>query len=149
MYSRVNYLIMLFVVSLRAWVLSGFSRVWLFATQWTVAHQAPLSLEFSRQEYWRELPFLTPEDLPSPGIEPSTLVSPVLAGGSLTTVPPGKPQTIYLSVIRWKQSWYGKKGHLVLLRKDTAIVAWLCFFFFKAHRLLGEILRCWPTDLKQ
>ena len=45
------------------------SCVWLFATLWTVACQAPLSMEFSRQEYWRGLPFPTPGDLPDPGIE--------------------------------------------------------------------------------
>ena len=50
------------------------------ATLWTIAHQAPLSLGFPRQEYWSGLPFLSPGDLPNPGIEP---VSPALAGGSL------------------------------------------------------------------
>ena len=50
----------------------------LFVTPWTVAHQAPLSVEFSRQEYWSGLPFPSPEDLPDPGIEP---MSPALAGG--------------------------------------------------------------------
>ena len=48
------------------------SRVWLFATLWTVAHQAPLSIWFSRQEYWKELPFPTPGDLSDPGIEPAS-----------------------------------------------------------------------------
>ena len=47
------------------------------ATPWTVAHQAPLSMEFSRQEYWSELPFPTPGVLPDPGIEPMPAVSPV------------------------------------------------------------------------
>ena len=46
------------------------SLVWLFATAWNVAHQAALSMEFSRQEYWSELPFPSPEDLPNPGVEP-------------------------------------------------------------------------------
>ena len=45
------------------------SHVWLFATPWTVAHQAPLSMEFSRQEYWSGLPFSSPGDLPDPGIK--------------------------------------------------------------------------------
>ena len=48
------------------------SRVQLFATPWTVAHQAPLSMEFSKQEYWSRLPFTLPqEDLPNPGIKPA------------------------------------------------------------------------------
>ena len=46
------------------------SRVRLFATQWTVAHHALLSMGFSRQEYWSGFPFPSPEDLPNPGIEP-------------------------------------------------------------------------------
>ena len=55
--------------------------VQLFATPWTVAHQIPLSLEFSRQEYWSRLPFLSPGDLPNLGIKPR---SPALAHGSFT-----------------------------------------------------------------
>ena len=66
-------------------MLSGFSCVWLFATLWTVAHQAPLSMGFSRQEYWNALPFPPPGDLPKPGIQPTSLVSPALAGGFFTT----------------------------------------------------------------
>ena len=57
-------------------------------TLWTVAHQAPLSMGFPRQEYWSELPFLSPGDLPNPRIEPS---SPALAGRFFTTELPGKP----------------------------------------------------------
>ena len=59
-------------------MLSCLSHVRLFATPWTVAHRAPLSMGFSRQEHWSGLPFLTPWDLPSPGIEPK---SHALAGG--------------------------------------------------------------------
>ena len=59
------------------------SRVRLFAALWTVAHQAPLSMEFSRQEYWNGLPYPPPEDLPNPGIEAR---SPTLQVDSL---PPG------------------------------------------------------------
>ena len=54
----------------------------------TVAHQAPLSMEFSRQEYWSGLPFLTPGHLPNPENEPVSLASPALAGRFFTTVPP-------------------------------------------------------------
>ena len=68
------------------------SRVQLFATPWTVAHEAPLSMEFSRQEYWSGLPFPSPGDLPDPGIEQVSLASPALAGGFFTTVPPRKPK---------------------------------------------------------
>ena len=61
------------------------SRVRLFATPWTVARQAPLSMGFSRQEYWSGLSFPSPEDLPHPGIEPAFLMSPALAGEFFTT----------------------------------------------------------------
>ena len=61
-------------------------------TLWTVAHQAPLSLGLSRQEYWSGLPFLTPRDLPDLGIEPESLDSPALAGGFFANEPPGKPE---------------------------------------------------------
>ena len=55
-------------------------RVQLFATPWTAARQAPLAMEFSRQEYWSELPFPPPGDLLNPGIELMSPVSPALAG---------------------------------------------------------------------
>ena len=57
-----------------------------------VARQAPLSIEFSRQEYWSGLPFPTPGDLPNPEMEPETPVSPALAGGLFSAEPPGKPR---------------------------------------------------------
>ena len=63
------------------------SHVHLFATQWTVAHQAPLSMGFSRQEYWSGLPFPPPGDLPNPGMEPMPPASPALVGKFLTTLP--------------------------------------------------------------
>ena len=64
---------------------SCFSHVQLFVTLWTVAHQAPLSRGFSRQEYWTGLPCLPPEDLTNQGIKPVSLTSPVLAGRFFTT----------------------------------------------------------------
>ena len=60
---------------------------------WAIAHQSPLSMGFSRQEYWNGLPFPTPGHLPDPGVKPVSLTSPVLAGGSLTMAPGGKPHT--------------------------------------------------------
>ena len=69
-------------------MLRRFSHIRHFATPWTVAHQA-LSMEFSRQEYWSGLPFPSPGDLPNSGVKP---MSPALAGGFFTTVPPGKPE---------------------------------------------------------
>ena len=59
-------------VALSARVLTHFSRVRLCATLWTVAHQPPLSMGFSRPEYWSGLPFSSPRDLPDPGVEPAS-----------------------------------------------------------------------------
>ena len=67
--------------------MKSLSRVRLFATPWTVAHQAPLSMGFSRQEYWSGMPFPSPGDLPDPGSEPG---SPTWQ--ALTSEPQGKPQ---------------------------------------------------------
>ena len=68
-----------------------FSNVQFFATLWTVAHQAPLSMGFSRQEYWDGWPCLPPGDLPDPGIELTSLVSPILQENSISTETFGKP----------------------------------------------------------
>ena len=66
-------------------MLSRFSHVQLFVTLWTLACQVPLSMGFSRQEYWSGLPCPPPGDLPDPGIELESLTSPALAGGFFTT----------------------------------------------------------------
>ena len=82
------------------------SRIRLFATPWTIARQAPLSMGFSRQEYWSGLPFPSPGDLPDPGIEPE---SPALLVDALSSEPPGKPILLhgkcfftYLAVYRYE-----------------------------------------------
>ena len=69
---------------------SCFSHVQLFATLWAVACQAPLSMGFSKQEYWSRLPCPPLGDLSDSGIKPTSLTSPALAGGFFTTAPPGK-----------------------------------------------------------
>ena len=68
------------------------SHVRLLVILWTIACQAPLSKEFSNQEYWSGLSFPPPGDVPDSGIEPMSLALPALAGGFFTTVPPGKPK---------------------------------------------------------
>ena len=82
------------------------SHVWLFAPPWTVACQAPQSMEFSMQEYWSRLLFPAPGDLPDPGIEPASFASPVLAGRFFTTVPSRKLKwwimRARLSLLEWK-----------------------------------------------
>ena len=71
-----------------------FSHVQLFVIPWSVANNTPLSMEFSRQEYWSGVPFPPPGDLPYPGIKPMSLASPVLAGRFFTTAPLGKSHDI-------------------------------------------------------
>ena len=72
------------------------SHVTLFVTLWTVACQAPMSVELSKQEYWSGLPFPFPRDLPDTGIEP---ISPALPGGFLTTEPPGEASVFNIKII--------------------------------------------------
>ena len=95
----------------------AFSHVQLFANPWTVAHQVPLSVEFSRQGYWRGLLFSIPRDLPNPGIEPKSLVPPALAGGFFTTSPPGKPPLTIKNILNSQP----QNTHLAMkfVRMDT------------------------------
>ena len=95
-------------------LLSCFSCVRLFVTPWTLAHQAPLSMEFSRQEYWSGLPHPSPGDLPHTGIEPG---SPAMQADSLLSEPPGKPLAIkrlqiFMKCSQERQMWlsFGQSG---------------------------------------
>ena len=89
-YPKSHFLMMLLLLLL---LLSRFSRVQLFATPWTVACQAPLSMGFSREEYWSGFLFPSPGTLPRPGIE---RVSPALAGTAISEAP------IYISTIMYE-----------------------------------------------
>ena len=104
-----------------------FSRVQLFATPWTVARQAPLSMGFSRQEYQSELPCPPPGDLPNPGIEPMSLLFPALAGQFFTTsaswgaplVPRSGIKPLSLAVEPWiLNPWAARKVPLSSSYKD-------------------------------
>ena len=68
------------------------SMIFMALSLWTVPHQAPLSMEISRQEHWSGMPFPSPGDLTNPGIKPMSLVSAALAGEFFTTV---TPETLY------------------------------------------------------
>ena len=74
-----------------ACVLSHSSHVQPLATLWTISCHAPLSMGFSRQEYWTGLPCPPPGNLPDPGLKPASSVIPCIAGGFFTTEAPGKP----------------------------------------------------------
>ena len=78
------------------------SRVRLFATLWTVAYQAPQSMEFSRQEYWSGLIFLSPGDLPNPGIKPR---SPALQADALPSEPSGKGRDLIFHTYNCSSAW--------------------------------------------
>ena len=117
------------------------SCVHLFVTPWTVVHQAPLAMEFSRQEYWSRLSFSTPGDLPDPGIKPASLVPPALAGGFFTTVPPGKPYQIYSLQIHFFSFYsYSTLPFFFFFAVQSFIVDmfshvyfWFCWLCFRCH----------------
>ena len=84
-----------------SWVhAQSLSRVWLFVTLWTIANQAPLSVEYSRQEYWTTYPFPSPGDLSDPRIEPRSPVSAALQVDSLPLHHLGSPNTIIMFVYK-------------------------------------------------
>ena len=86
----------------RQCALCSLSRVWHFAIPWIVAHQAPLSMRFSQQEYWSGVPCPPPRDYPNPGIKSASLMSPALPGMLFTT---SSTQIYYL-----ENSDYSLKG---------------------------------------
>ena len=112
------------------------SRVWLFATPWTVAHQALPSMGFSRQEYWSGLPFPSPGDHPNPGIEPR---SPTLEADALISEPPGKPKLCHkrprsLRLVCW---------HILLRALSHHVRIWLPWVchaeYHQANKILGSL----------
>ena len=117
-------------------------RVQLFAIPWTVACQAPLSMEFSRQEQWSGLPFPPPGDLPDPGIEPEFPAAPALASRFFTTELPEKPQ----SLDNCKQKkWYS----LVNIRQSKTL-RWIFILEIESRSLYtdrrynSQGMRCFP-----
>ena len=107
-------------------MLSHFSRVQLFATLWTVDCQAPLSMGLSRQEYWSGLPFPSPEDdLPGPGIKPTSLMSPVLAGRFFTSSATWEATT---------DPWVGLKNTMVSERSQAGKTGYYMIPLHEASR---------------
>ena len=86
-------------------VLSHCSHVWLFATLWTEAHQAPLSMKFSRQDYGSGLPCPPPGHLPDPGVEPESVTLPALAGQLFTMSATWEPHFQFSSVQSLSNIW--------------------------------------------
>ena len=92
-------------------------------TPWTVACLALLSMGFSRQEYWTGLPFPSPGDLPYPGIESETLLSPTFAGGFLTTAPPGKPLLCTCKMkTHWSKLVYQQQAPLISFLSELYLI---------------------------
>ena len=100
-----GYLVALFLL-LKNSKVNSLSHVRLFATPWTVAYKAPLSMGFSRQEYRSGLPFPSPENLPDPGIE---LGSPALQADSLLTEP--FDTCLQYSVVNERRLWTEGSGY--------------------------------------
>ena len=95
-----------FAVGKKYNVVESLSHVQLFAILWTVAHQVPQFMEFSRQEYWSELPFPTPGDLPHPGIELKSYMSPALGVDSLPLHHLGSPFNTNLQCLKFDKIKY-------------------------------------------
>ena len=100
-----------FIIGLEC-VLSHFNHVQLFAALWTVAWQAPLSMRFSRQKYWRGLPRPLPEDLPNPGIRPTSSVAPELQADSLPLSHWGRPTVGHIAIITAVIMWLSNTDQL-------------------------------------
>ena len=94
-------------------MLSHFSRVQLSVTPWIIAHEAPLSMGFCRQEYWSELPCSPPGDLPDPGIKPTSLMSPPLAGRFFTTNITQEAPIIPEGSLNLRERMYHLQGHIL------------------------------------
>ena len=102
-------------------MLSCFNHAQPFATRWTVACQVPLSMGFSRQEYWSGLPCPPPGDLPDPGMERVSLASPAMASGFFTTSSTWEAQCVYTHTYPHTRHLYSSvDGHL-----DCCHVSWL------------------------
>ena len=124
--------------------------VWLFATPWTVAHQAPPSREFSRQEYWSRLLFPSPGYLPDPGIEPR---SPTLQADALPSWPQGKPQFTLITLFSLHLTGISKEYFSyarILLQPPLKIkdiwTAAQSRLESKAESTFKNILKSWKDD---
>ena len=111
-------------------MLSCFSCVRLCATLWLIARQAPLSVGFSRQEHWSGLSCPPPEGLPDPGIKPTSLRSPVLAGGFFTTSATWEAQNYHM--IQQFHFWVEMK---TLIQKGACITMSVAVLFYKSQEM--------------
>ena len=109
----------------------------LFVTPWAVARQAPLSMEFSRPEYWSRLPFPSPGDFPTLGIEPG---SPAVQAESLPSEPPGKPRH------KLNPSSYHLQASRVVSSEGQAVWIWFCHCVSLGRYLSTGCVICAPCS---
>ena len=125
--------------------LSGVSNS---ATPWTVACQAPLSMEFSRQEYWNEQPFPSAGDLPDPGIKP---VSSALLANSLPSEPPGSYDNLY-SILKSRDITLPVKIHVVKAMGFPVVMyrceSWTMAKKAECHKIDAFKMRFWKRLLR-
>ena len=118
---------------MRTCMLSHFSWVQFFATPWTVACQAPLSIGFPRKEYWSGLPCPSPGDLPNPGTELLSLMSPALAGRFFTTSDTWEAHDKHISVHKWIHCCYYLEQIAVRsIKKNERFCSIFTYSFFDA-----------------
>ena len=139
-------------VSLHVFMLSPFSHVWLFATLWATALQASLSMGFSRQEYWSGLPCPPQGNLPDPGIELTSLLSPVLASEFFTISAIWEALFVNIGLIlkssagSFLLSSFLHQNYAVYMKKILFSIQVLFFFFYLlliSILHLNNILRIW------
>ena len=125
-------------------VLSLFSHVWLFSTLGTVVFHAPLSMGFSRQEYWSGLPCPPPGDLPSPGTEPTSLLSPALVGRFFTSSATWEASVNCNSQMKrhkaWRQTFRRKKKWKLKFLEASKTLASVVIFYFQSGYLYQVLL---------
>ena len=130
---------------------SHFGCVQLFASLWAIVRQAPLSMGFSRQEYWSGFPFPPPGDLPDPGIELASLMSPVLAGGFFTTSATWKPKVqryLFVFGVPRPNIAHFLSGHSCLLPGFIMCPMYLTCCFEILCLFLGDPITLGPKEIK-
>ena len=104
----------------------------LFGTLWAVAHQAPLSMGFFRQEYWRGFPFPLPRDLPTPGIKPKSPAAPALQVDSLPLSDQGSPRSCHI------HSKLSKRTYLNRVRENERVTEVMLLGFHEKEKSFGS-----------
>ena len=126
-------------------MLSCFSGVQLFATLWTIACQAPLSMGFSREEYQSRLPCPPLEDLPNPRIKPESLMFPALAGKFFTTSATWEPPKCKYSASKTKELIDLSKNRKVRETQDSTPVLLIPHIVISLASLIAQLLKNWPA----